>query len=449
MHRHRRIPTAAAGALVAALVVGGGVSAATGDNFVLGVSNSADNSTTLTGAIANPTLRVLNTSSAAAVRGEAQAGAGLNGSATSGTGVQGSSQSGPGLLGHHTNATGVSPGVQGQTSSTDAGAAGVLGRVLPTGASGAGVLGTHAGSGVGVLGRSAGPGGTGVRGEGSGSGGYFQSASTGVVGCGASSAACDASLGNRSVGGKFNGRGANGLGIYACGGNDCSAVPGGATPIGALITAGGSPALGLWVQVHSGAGIQAEAAADGSTAGLFFGDGTGVWGNSSGDGGFGLIGNADGDNGTGVAGIAEYGPDAVGVLGRSSTGLAGKFEGPVEVTEDVHVTGRITKSYAGGTSNLAIPIAYGAVASNGSLLSGTPNVSVTYSTATVPRYEITIAGETYNDSTHVATVTRLAGGGANVGVTTTAAGAGKLLVFNRDPAGTPGPGSFHFVVYKP
>jgi trimeric autotransporter adhesin len=124
----QRLSWVVVGALAAALVLGGAGGAATGDNFILGQSNSAGDQTSLTGNLGAPVLRALNTGTAAAVRGDAQNGTGLNGTSVSGTGVQGQSQAGIGVVGQHTNATGTSPGVQGTTSSTDANGAGVVGR---------------------------------------------------------------------------------------------------------------------------------------------------------------------------------------------------------------------------------------------------------------------------------------------------------------------------------
>jgi hypothetical protein len=123
-----RLRWLALGAVAAGLVLGGAGSAATGDNFILGRSNSAGDQTTLTASIGSPVLRVSNNGTAAALRGDAQSGIGINGVSVTGTGAQGQSQAGIGVLGQHTNATGVNPGVQGATSSTDPNGAGVVGR---------------------------------------------------------------------------------------------------------------------------------------------------------------------------------------------------------------------------------------------------------------------------------------------------------------------------------
>jgi hypothetical protein len=111
-----------------ALVLGGVGGAATGDNLVLGQSNSAGDQTSLTGNLGAPVLRAVNTGTAAALRGDAQNGTGVNGTSVSGTGQQGQSQAGIGVVGQHTNTTGTNPGVQGTTSSTDPNGAGVVGR---------------------------------------------------------------------------------------------------------------------------------------------------------------------------------------------------------------------------------------------------------------------------------------------------------------------------------
>jgi hypothetical protein len=121
------------GAAVAALVLttttalaGSGV----GDVFNLGVANTVDATSSLSGDPGgNPELRVTNTgASGAAIRGDAQAGTGVTGNSISGTGQLGQSQSGIGLSGIHSAATGTNPGVQGSTSSTDPKSAGVLGK---------------------------------------------------------------------------------------------------------------------------------------------------------------------------------------------------------------------------------------------------------------------------------------------------------------------------------
>jgi hypothetical protein len=484
-----RIPTAVAAAVVAALVVGGGVSAATGDSFVLGNSNSADNTTTLTSPTNNPTLRVTNTGTSAALRGDAQSGTGVNGTSVTGTGQQGASQAGIGLLGQHTNATGTNPGVQGTTASADAGATGVLGRVVPTGAgadsagvrginnstdaNGAGVLGSHSGSGPGVKGTSAS--GPGVRGDappGFKAIGVFglvpangQAGSAAVLGV---ATPADSVYGVR---GDATGNYAGATGVFGMSDKGVG-VEGSSTNIAGRFLSNATPdrnsygviACGSGGEQDCGSGLVLASEAKGY-GGIFHGrsGGVGVYGCADAPRmtclppeitaggqfatavsfGRGVSGRADADYGIGVEGSAA-GLRAIGVRGvaTGAASFAGKFEG------NVHVTGTVTKAYSSFTSNLAIPIAYGTVSSAGTLLAGTPNVSVTYN-AGATRYEITISGETYDSLKFVTNVTRLAGA-VGVGVsTTTSSPDGKLLVFNRSAAGSLAQGSFHFLVYKP
>jgi trimeric autotransporter adhesin len=101
-----------------------------GDVFNLGVANTVDATSTLSGDPgANPELRVSNTgATGAGIRADAQAGIAVTGNSISGTGQLGQSQSGIGLSGIHTATTGANPGVQGTTNSTAATGAGVLGK---------------------------------------------------------------------------------------------------------------------------------------------------------------------------------------------------------------------------------------------------------------------------------------------------------------------------------
>jgi hypothetical protein len=106
-----------------------------GDVFNLGVVNTVDAMSSLSGDPgANPELRVTNTgASGAGIRADAQAGTAVAGNSISGTGQLGQSQSGIGLSGIHTATTGTNPGVQGSTNSTDPRAAGVLGKNMAGG----------------------------------------------------------------------------------------------------------------------------------------------------------------------------------------------------------------------------------------------------------------------------------------------------------------------------
>jgi len=119
---------AALGLAATAALAGNGI----GDVFNLGVANTVDATSSLSGNPgANPELRVTDTgATGAGIRGDAQSGSGLVGTSVSGIGASGQSQTGIGVNGLHSATTGTNPGVQGATSSTDPKAAGVVGKNL-------------------------------------------------------------------------------------------------------------------------------------------------------------------------------------------------------------------------------------------------------------------------------------------------------------------------------
>jgi len=82
--------------------------------------------------------------------------------------------------------------------------------------------------------------------------------------------------------------------------------------------------------------------------GYFGGPVAGTYGGGCGDG-IGVLGRVD--TGTGVRGEAKSG---VGVWGKSDSGDAGRFEGDVEITGDLHVDGTISKG--GGTFLIDHPL---------------------------------------------------------------------------------------------
>ena len=67
-----------------------------------------------------------------------------------------------------------------------------------------------------------------------------------------------------------------------------------------------------------------------------------------------VSGRADGLGGVGVYGEANNGTDAIGVWGLSDTGFAGQFDGDVNVTGDLDVTGAVSKS--GGSFRIDHPL---------------------------------------------------------------------------------------------
>ena len=437
---------AAAAALAlttATALAGSGV----GDVFNLGQANTVNVESSLSGNTSGGAqLRVENsatTQNAFGVLGRITAGApgtlsaglrginsGTNGNGfgiwgfhqSNGIGVLGETPTGTGVAGRHTASSGTTPGVDGQTASTAAGAAGVLGEL------------TAASPGFGSAAvKGDGGAGTGVLGSGARAGGSFLSLSgnSGVVGCSSPSGAafpCNGGtpFSGSSIGGQFWGNAANGIGVFGCAsGGGCALSSG--FQIGGEFNSGGNHAVGVFVSASAGPG-------DGGAIG--------VSATAGGDGAIGGKFEAAASDGVGVKGVANTGSNAVGVLGSSTSGLAGRFDG------NVHVTGKVTRAYTAGTTSQATPIAYAFI--NGVGVPGasasTPNVTSTYDSVN-KRYEITIAGESYNLNNYVTTVTPASGGIPLLATTTSASG--HLLIKILNLSGTAVQSAFGFVTYKP
>lgn len=110
---------------------------------------------------------------------------------------------------------------------------------------------------------------------------------------------------------------------------------------------------------------------------------------------------------------------------------------------DINLNGEMTNEGKTGSANL-LPIAYGAVRSNGSVNTGTGNFSCNWNSS-LKRYEINIQDESYYYLNYITQVTPMTGGRQ---VTTGSIG-GKLTVYIYDTNGNKVQGSFHFVTYKP
>jgi len=115
----------------------------------------------------------------------------------------------------------------------------------------------------------------------------------------------------------------------------------------------------------------------------------------------------------------------------------------LEVDGDVHITGDLTTDRY---TNPALPIAYGFVSFDGTLASGTSNITATSWNAASSCYEITISDEFYFYCDYVTVVTVSDASDYNA---TTNSGDGDLLVFLHDTAGDPIQNNFQFVIYKP
>ena len=90
------------------------------------------------------------------------------------------------------------------------------------------------------------------------------------------------------------------------------------------------------------------------------------------------------------------------------------------------------------------PIAYATVAENGTVYSGTPNVSVAWNA--LGAYEVTIANEYYNFRSYSTVVTV---SGSEPVIATTNSNGNKLVIFLSDLKGAKVQRCFQFVVYKP
>jgi len=101
-------------------------------------------------------------------------------------------------------------------------------------------------------------------------------------------------------------------------------------------------------------------------------------------------------------------------------------------------------SINGIAANRAAPIAYAAINSDGTVASGTPNVSCSWN-ASLSRYEITITGESYYYTSYVTVVTPM----ADSRIPRTSSIGGKLLIYIQDLSGAYKQAPFSFVTYKP
>jgi hypothetical protein len=168
--------------------------------------------------------------------------------------------------------------------------------------------------------------------------------------------------------------------------------------------------------------------------------GRAIQGNCSGENAYGVLGFSYGANGKSVYGAA-VGTNGIAICGLASENAtqAGYFDG------DVHTTGKITKAFTSGTSNLATPIAYAFVSSDGVVAAGTPNVSASWNSG-YSRYEITIDGESYSWTHYITTVTVA----SNIPyIATTSSMSGKLLIYVHDLGGSVTQAALQFVTYKP
>ena len=156
------------------------------------------------------------------------------------------------------------------------------------------------------------------------------------------------------------------------------------------------------------------------------------------------------NTGTGM-GVYGHSTSNHGVYGYSGTGYGGQFysasgtalqaQGDADVTGNLTVGGSVSGAY-----NASLPLAYGVVNTNGTLASGTSNVSSTWN-STYSRYEIAISGHSYYYSDYVTTVTTFDGCSYANTIRTSSVG-GNLLVYFYSSVGAKVQCFFQFVTFK-
>ncbi len=183
-------------------------------------------------------------------------------------------------------------------------------------------------------------------------------------------------------------------------------------------------------------------------------DSPGLWAESSDS--HGIVSSSSALYGGGIAAFAlgQYGRavyanaagddgDAIYAVAAGTGSRAGYFQGNVEITGQAEVGSLAVTGNGGATT----PIAYGFVRADGTLASGTSNVSVQWD-AGDQRYEITISGENYFYQDYVTVVTPLGGNDPPVFAGTNSLG-GHLLVKLYDLSGNLQARDFQFVTFKP
>ncbi len=131
---------------------------------------------------------------------------------------------------------------------------------------------------------------------------------------------------------------------------------------------------------------------------------------------------------------------AFGTAARLATSeFGGDFSG------DLRTNGDISRAYSFGSFDLAAPIAYGYINTDGSIASGTPNFSCVWN-STSQRYEIEIDDESYFFNSYVTVATTVA---SNASIRTSSV-SGRLLIYIESTINQADlQAGFQFVTYKP
>ncbi|MBJ6111496.1 hypothetical protein JAO73_20915 [Hymenobacter sp. BT523] len=325
------------------------------------------------------------TGDAAGVRGLDQsggtAGSGVLGLTVGGFGVRGVATDGYGVLGSSTNGAGVF----GSSQANSRGVAGVVGS------------GGFGADGVGVLGNSAS--GYGVRGVVTSGGIGVQGVATNVYGVNGISTSGAGVYGSSASGYGAQGSSTSSSGVF---GQTAAGNVGGVAGVEGTST--NSSGVGVLGTTVSGYGVRGEATGTsgyGVTGVASSTNGIGVLGSATG-GAAGVIGQASGTgragyfnqtSSTGTANALEVQNSSLGRTAYFNQSNASNTAAAVEINQSgtgpaLNVRGSVVNSASTGSANM-LPVAYGKVDDNGTILSGSGNFTVAH-TANTGVYLVTL-----------------------------------------------------------
>jgi len=112
-------------------------------------------------------------------------------------------------------------------------------------------------------------------------------------------------------------------------------------------------------------------------------------------------------------------------------------------TDSSLIIGKEVNRTATGSANL-VPIAYGVINSSGVIQTNASTSNFTCTRTTTGTYYITITGQTFNFTTHMASISKIGNGDISY-----VSGGGQLRVYTRTNSGTAVNSTFSFIVYKP